>query len=72
MKNILRTLITILFIALVASCKVQMTTWQRSGNFVKHGNAYVFKPFEQWHSFDSSKAYPDTVYQFVYAKRKPN
>ena len=61
----------LIVIVLFCSCKVQMTTWQRCGTFTKHGNAYVFKPYEQWHKFDSTKALPDTVYQFIYSKRKP-
>ena len=61
----------IIILILLASCKVQMTTWQRSGQFIKEGKGYVFKPYEGWHNFDSSKAFPDTVYQFMYAKNKP-
>ncbi len=66
----MKTPIIILCI-LLTGCKVQMNTWQRNGAFVKHGDAYIFKPYEQWRKFDTTKAFPDTVYEFVYAKKCP-
>jgi hypothetical protein len=61
----------IIFIALISACK-PMQTFQRSGQFHKHGNEYVFKAYEDWHLFDTTKAEPDTVYEFMYARKKPN
>jgi hypothetical protein len=80
-----KIMITIVLISSLIACKSTQVSqssgryaqpWQRGGTYVKHVDknghvSYEFNPYEDWHHFDTSHAFPDTVYMVEYSHKKP-